>query len=135
LCVAADPLSESAQRALMRLLAEEGNQAAALSAYRDLRLLLHHELCAAPDPETVALYEQIRAAARERAGGCVRAVGQSAKGKERGAPHAALTALCPQVSSPAQLPGAPRRRWRTTCRTRSIASSVASERWWRSVTC
>jgi non-specific serine/threonine protein kinase len=66
-CVAADPLRESAQRALMRLLAEEGNQAAALALYRDLRLLLHRELCAAPDPETVALYERIRAAARARA--------------------------------------------------------------------
>jgi predicted ATPase len=51
----------------MQLLAAEGNHPAALALYRDLRLLLHRELCAVPDPETQALYEAIRAEARSKA--------------------------------------------------------------------
>jgi non-specific serine/threonine protein kinase len=65
--VAADPLRESAQRALMELLAAGGEFAAATQVYRELRLLLHRELNAAPDPTTIAAYEQIRAEARRRA--------------------------------------------------------------------
>jgi predicted ATPase/DNA-binding SARP family transcriptional activator len=65
--VVADPFSESAHRALMQALAASGNYAAATMAYRDLRLQLHRELNAAPSPETAALFEQIRAAARQRA--------------------------------------------------------------------
>jgi TolB-like protein/DNA-binding SARP family transcriptional activator/tetratricopeptide (TPR) repeat protein len=65
--VAVDPLRESAQRALMQALAIGGNYAAALLTYRELRLLLHRELNAEPDPETMALFEQIRAEARASA--------------------------------------------------------------------
>jgi predicted ATPase/DNA-binding SARP family transcriptional activator len=65
LAVAADPLSESTQRRLLEALAAGGNYAAATQAYRDLRLRLHQELNAAPAPETTALYERIRAAARK----------------------------------------------------------------------
>ena len=36
--------------------------------YRDLRLYLHRELNAEPDAATRALFEQIRAEAREKAG-------------------------------------------------------------------
>jgi predicted ATPase/DNA-binding SARP family transcriptional activator len=64
LAVAVDPLRESAQRALMQALAAGGNYAAALLAYRELRLLLHRELNAGPDPETAALFQQLRAEAR-----------------------------------------------------------------------
>src|SRR5712692_7383037 len=53
--VAVDPLRESAQRALMAVLAAGGNYAAALLAYRELRLRLYRELNAEPDPETKAL--------------------------------------------------------------------------------
>jgi predicted ATPase/class 3 adenylate cyclase len=63
-----DPLRESAQRGLMRGLAAAGNYAAALLTYRELRLRLHRELNAEPDPETQALFEEIRAEARRRAG-------------------------------------------------------------------
>jgi predicted ATPase/DNA-binding SARP family transcriptional activator len=66
--VVVEPLRESAHRLLMQLLAEGGNYAAALRTYRDLRLLLHRELNAAPDPETTALFQQIRAETRHRAG-------------------------------------------------------------------
>jgi len=59
--IAVDPLRESAQRALMQALAEGGNQAAAVQVYRDLRLLLHRELNEAPDPETTALFQSLRA--------------------------------------------------------------------------
>jgi DNA-binding SARP family transcriptional activator len=65
LAVAVDATRETAQRALMRLLADSGNYAGALQNYRDLRLHLHRELHAEPDPETQALFEQIRSEARK----------------------------------------------------------------------
>src|SRR5262249_37570403 len=58
--VAVDPLRESAQRALMQALATGGNFAAASQVYRDLRLRLHHEINARPDPETEALFDRLR---------------------------------------------------------------------------
>jgi predicted ATPase/DNA-binding SARP family transcriptional activator len=67
LATAADPLRESAQRSLMQVLAQAGSYAAALLSYRELRHHLHRELNAEPDPETVALFQQIRAEARQRA--------------------------------------------------------------------
>jgi predicted ATPase/DNA-binding SARP family transcriptional activator len=66
-----DPLREPAQRARMQVLATRGSYAAALLAYRELRLRLHRELNAEPDPETRALFEQIRAEARGKADGAV----------------------------------------------------------------
>jgi predicted ATPase/class 3 adenylate cyclase len=65
--VAVDPLRESAHRALMQTMAAGGNYAAALLAYRELRLLLHREMNAEPDAQTTALFQQIRAEARRRA--------------------------------------------------------------------
>src|SRR5579862_1378072 len=50
--IGVDPLRENAQRSLMQALAAEGNYAAAVQVYRDLRLLLHRELHAEPDPAT-----------------------------------------------------------------------------------
>src|SRR5262249_6409243 len=67
--MAADPLRESAHRALMQALAASGNYAAATQTYRDLRLLLHRELRVEPAAETSALYQRIRIEARERAHG------------------------------------------------------------------
>jgi predicted ATPase/DNA-binding SARP family transcriptional activator len=67
--VRVEPLRESAHRALMQALASLGDLAAVTHAYRDLRLLLHRELSAAPSPETTALYEQIQAEAKEWANG------------------------------------------------------------------
>jgi predicted ATPase/class 3 adenylate cyclase len=67
LAVAADPLRESAQRALMEALAAGGNYAAATQTYRDLRLLLHRELNAEPCSETQTLYQRLREEARRRA--------------------------------------------------------------------
>jgi predicted ATPase/DNA-binding SARP family transcriptional activator len=64
---AVDPLRESSQRELMRLLGCAGNYAAACQTYRDLRTRLHREVNAEPDPETTALYHQIRAEARAKA--------------------------------------------------------------------
>jgi predicted ATPase/class 3 adenylate cyclase len=62
--VTLEPLRESAQRALMQALAAGGNWAAATQVYRELRLRLHRELNAAPDPETQILYQQLRTKAR-----------------------------------------------------------------------
>src|SRR5262249_1428462 len=65
--VAVDPSREIAQRDLMRALAASGSYAAALQTYRELRLHLHWELNAEPDPETRALFEEIRAEAQSKA--------------------------------------------------------------------
>jgi DNA-binding SARP family transcriptional activator len=67
LAVTADPLRESAQRTLMQVLAAAGNYAAAMLTYRELRLRLHRDLHAEPDPDTTALFGQIREEARRRA--------------------------------------------------------------------
>jgi DNA-binding SARP family transcriptional activator/regulation of enolase protein 1 (concanavalin A-like superfamily) len=67
--VAMDPLRESAQRALMQALAEGGSYGAALEVYRELRLRLYRELNASPDPETQALFQQLRAEVRQRGQG------------------------------------------------------------------
>jgi predicted ATPase/class 3 adenylate cyclase len=65
--VALDSLRETAQRGLMQALAAGGNYAAATQVYRELRLRLHRELNAAPDPETQALYQQLREEAQGKA--------------------------------------------------------------------
>ena len=64
--IAIDPTREEAQRALLKTLAEGGDFAAATQAYRDLRLWLHRELHAEPDPQTRALYEHLRQKAQQR---------------------------------------------------------------------
>jgi non-specific serine/threonine protein kinase len=67
LVVTIDPLRESAQRTLMLALAADGEYAAALQVYRDLRLLLQRELTTEPDPQTQSLFQQIREEVRRRA--------------------------------------------------------------------
>ena len=64
--IATDPLRERAQRGLMRAFAAYGEVATAVQVYRDLRLYLHQNLRAEPDPETTALFEEIREQARLR---------------------------------------------------------------------
>jgi len=64
--VAVDPLRESAQRALIRTLADSGDSSAAVQVYRDLRIHLRRELNTDADPETTSLYIQIRDRARRR---------------------------------------------------------------------
>lgn len=59
--LAVDPLRELAYRMLMETLAANGEQAEALQIYRQLRVLLRRELNAAPDLQTVAIYERLRA--------------------------------------------------------------------------
>jgi len=54
-----EPLDEEAHRALMRAYANAGNRAAALRQFRRLKDLLGKELGLRPDPESVALYEEI----------------------------------------------------------------------------
>jgi predicted ATPase/DNA-binding SARP family transcriptional activator/Tfp pilus assembly protein PilF len=63
--VAVDPLRETVHGALMQALADCGDTAAVTQVYRDLRLLLHRELNAAPSPETEALYQRLRAQAQQ----------------------------------------------------------------------
>jgi len=58
-----DPLSESAYRQLMRVLARADQRSAALDAYETIRRVLATELGLTPAVETVTLAEQIRALA------------------------------------------------------------------------
>jgi predicted ATPase/DNA-binding SARP family transcriptional activator/Tfp pilus assembly protein PilF len=55
-----EPLLEENQRALMRLLALNGETAAAIVQFNQLKRVLAHELGAEPEPATTALAEQIR---------------------------------------------------------------------------
>ena len=55
-----DPLQETAQQQLMRLLAYSGQQAAALSEYQTFAALLEDEMGIEPMAETTALYQDIK---------------------------------------------------------------------------
>lgn len=57
--VARQPLREAAHVLLIRALAADGDQAAAMSAYLHLRRILADELGIDPSPEAVGLYEQL----------------------------------------------------------------------------
>src|SRR5262249_12717878 len=59
-----DPLRETAQRALLRALAGQGDYAAAVQSYRELRLRLRSELNTEPDSETTAVFRGISEAGR-----------------------------------------------------------------------
>lgn len=58
--VALEPLLEGSHRALMRLLALNGEVSAALAHYKQLRRLLAEELAVEPEAATTALFDQIR---------------------------------------------------------------------------
>jgi predicted ATPase/DNA-binding SARP family transcriptional activator len=104
--VTGDPLRDSAHRALMQALAAAGDIAAATQTYRDFRHFLHQELNAAPDAETTALYQEIRASGRERARSDASgragewASGRSDDGVEEG--EGASPSVRPLVRSPAR---------------------------------
>ena len=104
--VAVDPLRERAQRALMQALAAGGNYAAALLAYRELRLRLHRELNAEPDPETQALFSS---SAPRRGTKAEEADGPRAGGQKRQLTRPDVTQR-PVLAAPNRL--------RTTCRCR-----------------
>ncbi len=55
-----EPWSEDAHQYLMRVLAAQGQRRAALAQFERAQKILAEELSAAPSPETLALYEQIR---------------------------------------------------------------------------
>ncbi len=56
-----EPWREEAHRGLMRLLAADGQRAAALLQFAQCRDVLQRELGVEPQPETLALYEQLQA--------------------------------------------------------------------------
>jgi predicted ATPase/DNA-binding SARP family transcriptional activator len=56
-----EPLRDTVQRGLLRLLAASGDRPAAVQQFREYRLRLHQELNAAPDEETTRLFQEIRA--------------------------------------------------------------------------
>jgi TolB-like protein len=55
-----DPLREAAHRILMRAYVAQGRQASALKQFETCRDILRRELGVEPEPETVALYREIR---------------------------------------------------------------------------
>jgi DNA-binding SARP family transcriptional activator/pimeloyl-ACP methyl ester carboxylesterase len=57
--VAEEPTDEESHRALMRMYAQAGNRYAALMQFNTLRDTLARELGLDPDPESVALYQEI----------------------------------------------------------------------------
>src|SRR5262245_3860101 len=79
----ADPLAESAHRALMRLYARTGRRQEALAQYQLLRHGLNAELAADPDPATRALYQQLLAPAPAPAAGNLPRQLTSFVGRER----------------------------------------------------
>jgi DNA-binding SARP family transcriptional activator len=74
---AMDPLRDSMNRRLMRILAASGDAPAALLAYREYRDRLHREMSGEPDVETTRLFQEIRARARENADGATRGRGRN----------------------------------------------------------
>jgi DNA-binding SARP family transcriptional activator len=62
-----DPLDEEAHRGRMREELEGGNRQAAIQQFERLRGALRDELGVAPDPQTVAVYEEILASERPEA--------------------------------------------------------------------
>ena len=58
--LALEPWLETAHRQIMRILAQRGQQAAALAQYQRCQRVLAEELGVTPDAETTALYEQIQ---------------------------------------------------------------------------
>ena len=60
--LAVEPWNEEAYRQIMRVLARTGQRAAALAQYEVCRRVLAQELGCAPEPETQALYDRLRAA-------------------------------------------------------------------------
>jgi hypothetical protein len=59
--LALEPWREEAHRYLMLLLARDGQRSAALAQFEICRQMLVDELDVEPGPETITLYEQIRA--------------------------------------------------------------------------
>jgi class 3 adenylate cyclase/DNA-binding SARP family transcriptional activator len=110
--VTTDPLRESAHRLLMQALAARGQYAQAVQVYRDLRLRLHRELHAEPDAETTALFQQLRAEAREKAaqgagcraqGGSVRSRAPCTVSPEPAFPSGTLTFLFTDIEGSTRL--------------------------------
>jgi DNA-binding SARP family transcriptional activator/TolB-like protein len=96
--VALNPSNEDAHRHLMRLYAVSGNRHEALAQYQQCQAALRKELDAEPEPQTIALYEQIVAGqlqpARQNVELPLRANGQ-------------VAVAAPEVSLPAPLPTTP----------------------------
>jgi len=58
--VALEPAHEATHRQIMRLLAQNGQRAAALAQYEACRRILADDLCVQPEETTITLYQQIR---------------------------------------------------------------------------
>ena len=96
-----EPWQEAVHRQVIRLLAQQGQRAAALAQYQRCRQVLAEELGAEPDAATTALYEQIRSGGFDQQ---VRRRQQIAEKETRdrrqGEPSAETSSLDSRVSLP-----------------------------------
>lgn len=81
--VGTDALRESAHCDLMKALTAEGDYAAAIQVFRELRLLLREELQTEPSAETHTVYERLRAEGRQRVAGATAGRSTAIPAKER----------------------------------------------------
>ncbi len=63
-----DPWSDTVRRGWMEALANQGDSNAALQVYREFLNRLKNDPTAAPDAQTIALYQRLRTEVRQRAG-------------------------------------------------------------------
>ncbi len=101
LAVTADPYRESTHCALMRALVADGDSAAAMLVYRDLRLFLHREMNAEPTAETTRLYRQLRADTQRKA--AAETDGRDGAADRTGSPHNLPRPLTPLIGREAAL--------------------------------
>jgi WD40 repeat protein/DNA-binding SARP family transcriptional activator/predicted ATPase len=101
-----EPWREEAHRQLMRLLAHSGQRAAALAQYVQCQKILADELGVEPDPETTALYEQIRTGALTPAVRVVQVVHESEQ-SENAAENGPTRPVATKISLLQALPTAP----------------------------
>jgi WD40 repeat protein/DNA-binding SARP family transcriptional activator len=95
-----EPWREEAHRQLMRLFAQSGQRSAALAQYERCHTILADRLGIAPDPQTTALYEQIREWGVGSEGGGVGGGGWGVGGVGSGA-------VAPSPSTPYSPPSTP----------------------------
>jgi DNA-binding SARP family transcriptional activator len=135
-----EPWHEEGHRALMRLLARDGQRGAALAQYQVCRRTLQRELEGAPGRATQALYEAIRsgdvAPVKGRAGRRAEAGGPPSPAAVAAPEPASADRTLPAAVSPAPLSPGGERRWVTALHVEldqaaTLLDQVGAEEWMR----
>lgn len=117
-----DPLRESSHRLVMRALVGAGRRAEALQQFHRLSGLLRESLDVRPDPDTVALFHEIR----RREGGARPAAPRAERTDGREAHAAAMPGL---IVLPVRVPPALEARIPSDGLTEELVVALASYRW------